>query len=170
MLDSKTPPPPALGPRILNKHQVAEQLRQSEERYRALFENSPISLWEEDFSRLKQHFDRLKSEGVRNFGNYFSQHPEEITRCIRMIRIIDINRVTLDLYEAASKADLLGKIHRILPQTSQNVLKQELVAMAEEGRFEIECVNLTLKGHERHLLIKSSIPPGYEDSWEKVFI
>lgn len=40
MLDSKTPPTPALGPRILNKPQVASQLRQSEERYRALFEDA----------------------------------------------------------------------------------------------------------------------------------
>ena len=40
MLDSKTSPTPALGPRTLNKHQVAEQLRQSEERYRALFEGA----------------------------------------------------------------------------------------------------------------------------------
>lgn len=38
MLDSKTPPTPALGPRILIVEQVAEQLRQSEERYRTLFE------------------------------------------------------------------------------------------------------------------------------------
>ncbi|HSO20345.1 MAG TPA: ATP-binding protein, partial [Desulfosarcina sp.] len=139
-------------------------------RYRALFEDSPISLWEEDFSRLKRHFDQLKAEGIHDFERYFAEHPEEITRCIRRIRIIDVNQVTLSLYEAAGKEELLGNIHRILPQTSQHVLKQELVAMAQDGRFEIECVNLTLKGNERHLLIKSSIPPGFEDSWEKVFI
>jgi signal transduction histidine kinase len=165
-----------LGERAVRKsyypqlRQRLEELKRSEMRYRALFEDSPISLWEEDFSRLKRHFDRLKAEGVQSFGRYFSQHPEDITRCIRMIRILDINRVTLALYEADSKEDLLRNVHRILPRTSQNVLKQELVAMAEAGQFEIECVNLTLKGHTRHLLIKSSIPPGFEDSWEKVFI
>ena len=147
-----------------------EKLKRSELRYRALFEDSPISLWEENFSGLKHYLDHLKSGGVQNFARYFSEHPEEITRCIRMIRIVDINRATLALYEARSKEDLLANIHRILPETSHSVLKQELVAMAQEGRFEIECVNRTLKGHERHLLIKSSIPPGYEDSWEKVFI
>ena len=150
--------------------QAEENLKRSEMRYRALFEDSPISLWEENFSRLKRHFDRLKGDGVDNFARYFSDHPEEITPCIRMIRIVDVNRATLELYEAAGKEDLLANIHRILPKTSQSVLKQELVAMAQEGRFEIECVNRTLKGNDRHLLIKSSIPPGYEDSWEKVFI
>ena len=147
-----------------------EDLKRSELRYRALFEDSPISLWEENFSLLKRYFDRLKTDGVDNFVRYFSNHPDEIPRCIRMIRILDVNRATLALYEAGSKEELLANIHRILPQTAHSVLKQELVAMAQEGRFEIECVNRTLKGNDRHLLIKSSIPPGFEDSWEKVFI
>jgi len=165
-----------LGERRVRKNyypqlqQRLEELKRSELRYRALFENSPISLWEEDFSRLKTHFDHLKKEGVEDFNRYFSDHPEEITRCIRMVRIVDVNRSTLALYEAVSKKELLGSIHRILPQTAQSVLKTELVAMAQAGRFEIECINRTLKGNDRHLLIKSSIPPGYEDSWERVFI
>jgi signal transduction histidine kinase len=165
-----------LGERSVRKNyypqlqQRLEELKRSELRYRALFENSPISLWEEDFSRLKTHFDHLKKDGVEDFNRYFSDHPEEITRCIRMVRIVDVNRSTLALYEAVSKKELLGSIHRILPQTAQSVLKTELVAMAQAGRFEIECINRTLKGNDRHLLIKSSIPPGYEDSWERVFI
>ncbi len=159
-----------VGRDISARLRAEENLKRSELRYRALFEDSPISLWEENFSRLKRHFDRLKADGVDNFTRYFSDHPEEISRCIRMIRILDVNRVTLALYEAGSKEELLANIHRILPQTAHSVLKQELVAMAQEGRFEIECVNRTLKGNDRHLLIKSSIPPGYEDSWEKVFI
>jgi len=165
-----------LGERSVRKNyypqlqQRLEELKRSELRYRALFENSPISLWEEDFSRLKSHFDHLKKDGVEDFSRYFSDHPEEITRCIRMIRIVDVNRSTLALYEAVSKKELLGSIHRILPQTAQSVLKTELVAMAQAGRFEIECINRTLKGNDRHLLIKSSIPPGYENSWERVFI
>ena len=165
-----------LGERRVRKNyypqlqQRLEELKRSELRYRALFENSPISLWEEDFSRLKSHFDQLKKDGVEDFSRYFLDHPEEITRCIRMVRIVDVNRSTLALYEAVSKKELLGSIHRILPQTAQSVLKTELVAMAQAGRFEIECINRTLKGNDRHLLIKSSIPPGYENSWERVFI
>jgi signal transduction histidine kinase/CheY-like chemotaxis protein len=150
--------------------QRLEELKRSELRYRALFENSPISLWEEDFSRLKSYFDQLKKDGIEDFDRYFSDHPEEITRCIRMVRIIDVNRSTLALYEAVSKNELLGSLHRILPQTDQSVLKAEFVAMAQNGAFEIECINRTIKGNDRHLLVKSSIPPGYENSWERVFI
>ena len=43
-----------------------EDLKRSELRYRALFEDSPTSLWEEDFSRLKRHFDQLKKDGIQS--------------------------------------------------------------------------------------------------------
>lgn len=39
---------------------IEAPLREREARYRSLFEGSPISLWEEDFSRLKTHVDSLK--------------------------------------------------------------------------------------------------------------
>ena len=42
------------------RKQIEEKVRRSEERYRALFENSPISIWEEDFSQVK------KSRFVKN--------------------------------------------------------------------------------------------------------
>ena len=63
-----------LGERAVRKsyypqlRQRLEELERSEMRYRALFEDSPISLWEEDFSGLKRYFDHLKTEGVRDFG------------------------------------------------------------------------------------------------------
>ena len=150
--------------------QRIRELKQSELRYRALFEDSPTSLWEEDFSRLKQHFDRLRHQGVQDFDAYFREQPEEITRCIRMVRIRDVNKATLALYEAGSKKELMANIRKIMPVSDLDVLRKELVAMATEAHFEIECVNHTLTGQPRHLLIRSSIPPGYETTWGKVFV
>ena len=51
-------------------------LQESEMRYRSLFEDSPISLWEEDFSSLKIEIDRFKSMGVKNFHEFFSTNQE----------------------------------------------------------------------------------------------
>jgi hypothetical protein len=36
-------------------------------RYRSLFENSAIPIFEEDFSQVKLHFDKLRSAGITNF-------------------------------------------------------------------------------------------------------
>ena len=150
--------------------QRLRELKQSELRYRALFEFSPTSLWEEDFSQLKTHFDRLRNQGTRDFEAYFRDHPEEIVKCIRMVHIRDVNKATLALYEAHSKEELMANIRRIMPVSDLAVIKQELVAMATRAHFEIECVNRTLKGRSRHLMIRSSIPPGYENTWAKVYV
>ena len=52
-----------------------EDLKRSELRYRALFEDSPISLWEEDFSRLKRHFDQLKKDRIQIVCPLFRRPP-----------------------------------------------------------------------------------------------
>lgn len=44
------------------------ELRESEKRFRGLFENSPVSIWEADFSAVKASLDTLKEQGVENLG------------------------------------------------------------------------------------------------------
>jgi ABC-type amino acid transport substrate-binding protein len=44
-------------------HKETKNLQESEARFRSLFTKSPIPLWEEDFSQLKNQIELLKSEG-----------------------------------------------------------------------------------------------------------
>ena len=91
-----------------------ESLRNSEKRYRALFEYSPISLWEEDLSQVKKHIDDLRDNGFNDFRKYFSEHPEEVLHYISMIKVLDVNKATLELYQADSKEEFLGSLQHIL--------------------------------------------------------
>ncbi len=147
-----------------------DERRGAEERYKALFENSPISLWEEDFSGVKRYIDGLREQGVTDFDAYFEAHPSEIERCLRMIRITDVNRATLEMYEAGDKAALLGPLDRIVSARSAGAVRKQLAAAAEGKTFEMEIMSRTLKKNKRVVTIKSSIPPGFEETWEKVFI
>jgi two-component system, cell cycle sensor histidine kinase and response regulator CckA len=155
---------------ITARKQAREALRRSEARYRMLFDHSPIPLWEENFSELKNYLDQLKTAGVDDFNRYFDEHPDEVARCIRLIEMVDVNQATLEMYEASSKTELLSNLNKLLPPESEDVLKAELIAVAENRMFEIECVNRTLGGDQLNLAIKGAVPPGYEDSWERVFV
>jgi class 3 adenylate cyclase/PAS domain-containing protein len=147
-----------------------ESLRNSERRYRALFEDSPISLWEADLSPFKNYIDAVRNKGVEDFRAYFNEHPEEVARCADMIKIVDVNRATLGLYQATSKEALIGNTQQVLAEHADEILAEELIGIAEKGTFEVECVTMTLLGKKITVLINGAIPPGYEKTWSKVFI
>jgi len=86
---------------------TSERLRESETRYRTIFENSPISIWEEDFSAVKTRFEHLRLEGVSDLEAYFEQHPEVVAQCADLARIVDVNQAALALHGAASKEALM---------------------------------------------------------------
>ena len=147
-----------------------KKLEEYSNRYRALFEYSPTSLWEEDFSEVKIFIDGLRDKGIQDFRAYFNDHPEELKQCTDMIRILDVNESTLKLYEADSKEAMTQNLDKILTDKSHDILKEQVLAIAEGKPFEIQCVNRTLTGREITVLMKASIPPGYENNWAKVLI
>jgi len=147
-----------------------KKLEELSNRYRALFEYSPTSLWEEDFSAVKTYIDGLRDKGIQDFRVYFNDHPEELSHCTGMIKILDVNEATLNLYEADNKEGLVQSLDKILTDESHEILKEQVLAIAEGKAFEIQCVNRTLTGKEITVLMKASIPPGYEGTWAKVLI
>ncbi len=146
-------------------------LRRSEERYRGLFEDSPISLWEEDFSAVKQHLDKLRSEGIEDFRTYFEDHPEAVTQCAAKVKIIDINRSTVELFGAKSKEELIGELGQIFDKETFNRFKKELLTIVDgQTWLEYESINHTLAGDKRHTALTWSVAPGYEETLSKVLI
>jgi PAS domain S-box-containing protein len=146
-------------------------LRDSEARFRGMFEESPISLWEEDFSGVKQRLEALRREGVTDFRRYFAAHPEAVVECMACVNVLAVNKATLRLYEAATSAELLGALGAIVPTAESSPFIDELVFIAA-GRteFEWEGVNLTLNGKRLNINLRWSAVPGYETTLEKVLV
>ena len=149
--------------------QSEKALAQSEKRYRALFEESAISLWEEEWSQVKVYLDTLPLEAADDLKGYFKKNQEQVEACIAMMHVTAINRATLDLYEADTTSRLLRNLSRILPENRTDYLIERMVDLYQNGRFDAEITAHTLNGRKLHLLIGSTVPVGYENSWEKVF-
>ena len=126
---------------------IFHRLRESEKRYRHIFESTGVSIWEGDFSRVKAAMDDLRSSGVRDFRAYCAAHPQFVQDAIAMVKVVDVNAVSVKLFAAESKAELLASRDRILVAETCEVFIEQLVAIAE-GRtlFEAETVLQTLKG------------------------
>ncbi|MDQ7826498.1 MAG: ATP-binding protein [Candidatus Eremiobacteraeota bacterium] len=144
---------------------------EGEKKYRNLFENSPISLWEEDFSRIKQALEELRSTGVRDFRAWFDVHPESVLELASLVKIIDVNEKTLELYKAKNKKEFQKNLAIFFCLESYDEVKEELIAIAEgKTEFEKETVNQTLEGEKLHIYLRWTAVPGYEESLAKVII
>ena len=144
---------------IIEHKRADAELRESEQRYRHIFQTAGVSIWEEDFSQVTAAIDDLKAQGVRDFSQYIAAHPEFIQQAISMVKIIDVNDATVKLFEAQSKDELLVSLHKIFLPKTEEVFAGELIAIAE-GRtnFESETVLQTLKGDKLAVLFTIAFP------------
>ena len=145
---------------VTERKRAETELRESEKRYRHIFQTTGVSIWEEDFSQVKAAIDELKREGVRDFSQYFAMHPEFVRQAISMVKIVDVNHATVRLFAAQSKDELLVSLHKIFLPETHEVFVRELIAIAE-GRtsFEYETVVQTLKGDRLAVLFTITFPP-----------
>jgi signal transduction histidine kinase len=157
--------------RTAELHHANIGLRESEARYRSIFEDSPISLREEDFSEVKKIVDRLRIEGVEDFQAYFDQHPQTVAECVRLVRVLNINQKTLELFKTEDKERLYAGLSGIFTEKSMASFGEQLAAFASgETHFDCETIQQTVDGEQLWAGTRVSIAPGYEDSWGKVFI
>ncbi len=143
----------------------------SEARYRSLFEDSPISLWEEDFSLIKEYLENLKASGVTDMQEYFSNHPEAVIDCAERVKVLDVNKACLELFEVREKKELTQGLIHVFTEKSMEVLKQELVTLAWGGlHFEAETLQKTASGEEKFVSLHLNVPPGYKDTFGRVLV
>src|SRR5437016_9583243 len=73
---------------ITERKRAEAEVRESERRYRYIFQSAGVSIWEADFSRIKGAVDDLKSTGVRDFREHCAAHPEFVERAVAMMKKI----------------------------------------------------------------------------------
>lgn len=146
-------------------------LRDSEERFRLVFESSPLPIWEEDFSAVKARLDELRASCGTGLETHFAEHPEAIRECAALVRIIDVNQAALDLHGAASKEALLAGLPRTFISESYEAFRRELIAISRgETEVLMDSAVQTLAGEKRHVTVYFTVCPGHERTLGKVIV
>ncbi len=156
--------------RDVTKRKQAEMLlRESESRYHSLFEDSPLSLWEEDWSRVKKYLDTVASN--TDVRTYVEEHPEAVTHCVTLVKLLDVNKATLQLHGTNTKQELLKNLGTAFTEEILPVFKEEVIALSKGlTHFKAEAVHKTLSGKTKHLAIYVNVAPGYESTLGKVLV
>lgn len=156
----------------LNNLLIRRNLRESEARFRLVFESTPVSIQEEDYSAVKRYLESLRPEFGDDLEAYLEQHPEVLDKCAALVRVIDINRASLALHEADNKDAILlrGLPETFIPETQAAYRDVLASLMGGETNFRKETEMLTLSGRRQHVDVFISVCPGYEKSLGKVLV
>ncbi len=146
-------------------------LKESEKRYRQLYQSAPIAMIERDVTLLKTHLEQLHESGVSDLEKYLEQNPNQIHHCWSLIKTVDHNPAFVKLMGL----DNYSKPGDIFPQTDSNIFREMareiIVAIAQrKNENERELTLVTASGEEKYILGKSMVVSGYEKGMERVVI
>ncbi len=94
-----------------------------------MFDLAPVSLWLEDYSALKQLFDRWRSEGVTDLHAHLAADPARLNECSASLRILRVNRRTLELFAAPSQDALVANLDKVFRDDMHDAVVHELQAL-----------------------------------------
>lgn len=111
-------------------------------RFSNLFHAMAASFWELDFSEVRRAIGGLVAAGERDIVGFLRTNPDFIDRAIPLVRVIDVNEKTLEMYAIPNRDAVIGKaMDWAWPAESRWVFAESLVAAAERrDSFSIETV------------------------------
>jgi PAS domain S-box-containing protein len=159
----------------INERKRAEaSLRASEERYRVLFENSPVAIIEYDLRGLRGWLDELRAGGVTDFDAYSENNPAVFEHTLPGSVLVGVNRETLHLVGACNAAEAVEALPRIMTADMGRV-RRSLCRALWQGRNAIEGEMMlnALDGTPRRVFYRWWVPvlggqPSY--AWTQVVL
>ena len=134
-----------------------------------MFDLAPVSLWLEDFSRLRELFDQWREAGVTDLRAWLREDRQRLRECTARIRVLRVNRRTLELFEARDQGHLVAHLETVFRDEMHDAHVNELAELWNGAqRYTSQTVNHTLTGRRLDIQLSAHVLPGYEASWERV--
>ncbi len=145
-----------LGDRIRAEREV----RQSGERFRFIFDNAPVAIWEYDVSGAEDYLEELQREPEIDWPSYLRNNPDVFSRFFELIVPLDANRAALRLYGASSREELFVHYGENLNEDAREVYIKAISAyIGGKSAFSCESLNRSLNGRNIDLHYRFTFPP-----------
>ncbi len=148
-------------------------LRRTENRYRLLFESAPISIREEDFSKVKRRIDSLGLETEAEFVAFLDAHPEFVRECVDLVDVVDANQACLALHgvDEANKPRFLRDFLKNLSDHGLGLFRDVLVTVFRgetDMAFDTHVVRSDGSRHE--VTARWAVVAGEEETYGRVLL
>jgi len=145
------------------------ELADTEAHYHVLFNDLSNAVAEEDFSLVKEYVEGLGA--IKDYDDYFAARPEELRRCVELVKLVDFNQEYLTLNNVKNRAEVPDTISPFVPDAVLPILQKEIVGLAEGNRsVSISFRNCVEGSCIEYIRLKLSLVSGHEDDWSSVLV
>ncbi|MCG8697193.1 MAG: ATP-binding protein, partial [Bacteroidales bacterium] len=148
----------AMSVDITRIRKAEQDISISNKRYKNLFNESPVPLWEEDYTELFNFLISLKEKGIKDLRSFLVNNRDVVIKCARMIKILNVNQAAVNLHNAKSKEQLIERLDFTFTENSVTTFIEVLLAItAGKEVFESEAEVKTLTGESRYIFLKLKV-------------
>jgi len=128
-------------------------------RFRNLFQSVEISIWNEDFSKVHQHLELLRAEGVEDLRSHLIEHEEVLLELVNEVQVIEVNDATLVMFRAGSKREFVDNLQNSFADDTMETFREAILAVWRGERyFRSETNFRAFDGREFEAIISYRIP------------
>ncbi|WP_230175038.1 ATP-binding protein [Rhizobium sp. CECT 9324] len=132
-------------------------LRSSEERYRTIFEQGRVALWERDYSEVRAMLMALRAQGIFDLRAHARDNPDLVENCIARVPTIAANAAALELLGIVDAQDVRSMRRYIAPDDT--TFLELMVAIFENKRhFEGRGTIIAADGTNKMVLLTVGFP------------
>ena len=147
------------------------KLLKSEAQYYSLFQNSPLPVWEEDFSEVKKRLDGLKAAGFSDIEKYLKENLEVVSELVDCIKIKIANKSALSFFKAENNEEFINKFSKIFKKRTLELFRRQITDFyLGKKNFWCEGIIMTLAGESKYIEINITVLDGHEIDLDKIIV
>lgn len=155
----------------LYKAELETRLKESEQRYRSLFEHCPIAIFEVDLSETRAYLTGLLESGTADIGAYLDAHPGALIGCIERTHIIGANQAALSLFDVPDPKEFARDLKQFFDPEHHEGIRDYLTSIAQGSPYYWGSAELkTLSGKSVAVEWTGSVLLGHAQPFSRVSV
>ncbi|MBT5521273.1 MAG: PAS domain S-box protein [Rhodospirillales bacterium] len=151
--------------------QAKVELLTNEQRFRALYNQSPLGITVQDYSGAKRQIDQLRDQGISDIYTHLRTNKDAFLACFENIVLTDANETQIKMFGTSSLEEYIAQSYTnsLDGEVWQESYLQELTAFAnDEVTYSIEVSDVQADGTPIEIRMISRISDEAHGDWSEI--